>query len=241
MTNLILHSNPEVATMTSREIAELTGKDHKHVLTDIRNLLAELEIDGPEFRRIYLDTMNRHQTEFVLDRELTDTLLTGYSAIARRAVIARWHKLEAEKAGAVLNTEESRLLLIQELATKQITLIRENKLIAIERDHAIATKAQIGSKREATAMATASAAKKESASLKAQLGFNEQHATVKAVQAATGKPYAWLPLRKWCEALNQSPKNVTDPLYGAVKAWPSGAWEAVYSVDLVDLFGEASA
>lgn len=118
----------------------------------------------------------------------------------------------------------------------------KGRLLALEqRDHAIATKAQIGSKREATAMATASAAKKESAALKAQLGFNEQHATVKAVQAATGKPYAWLPLRRWCEALNQPPKNVTDPLYGAVKAWPSGAWASVYSVDLVDLFGEVTA
>ena len=31
---------------------------------------------------------------FHLDRELTDTLLTGYSAVARRKVIARWHELE---------------------------------------------------------------------------------------------------------------------------------------------------
>ena len=81
--------------MTSREIAELTGKDHKNVLADIRNMLAELQEDGLKFQRIYLDAMNRQQTEFILDRELTDTLLTGYSAILRRKVIARWRELEA--------------------------------------------------------------------------------------------------------------------------------------------------
>lgn len=81
--------------MTSREISELTGKDHKNVLADIRNMLAELGEDGLKFQRIYLDPVNRKQTEFALDRELTETLLTGYSAVLRRKVIARWRELEA--------------------------------------------------------------------------------------------------------------------------------------------------
>lgn len=110
--------------------------------------------------------------------------------------------------------------------------------LLIERDHAIATKAQIGSKREATAMATASAAKKESAKLRDQLGFNTRHATVKAVDAATKKPHAWLPLRKWCTAHGVEPQSVTDPLYGTVKTWPADAWGEVYGVDLQELFGE---
>lgn len=84
--------------MTSREISELTGKDHKNVLADIRNMLAELGEDGLKFQRIYLDPVNRKQTEFALDRELTETLLTGYSAVLRRKVIARWRELEAQVA-----------------------------------------------------------------------------------------------------------------------------------------------
>jgi phage regulator Rha-like protein len=79
--------------MTSREIAELTGKRHDHVCRDIVNMLTELEEDVPSFGVIYLDSMNREQTEYVLDRELTDTLLTGYSAVARRRVIARCRDL----------------------------------------------------------------------------------------------------------------------------------------------------
>ncbi len=89
--------------MTSREIAELTGKEHKHVLADIRGILECLGLDGPEYRRIYFDSMNRQQTEFALDRELTYTLLAGYSIKMRRVIVARWQELEAKTAPAPLD------------------------------------------------------------------------------------------------------------------------------------------
>jgi len=92
----------QALTMTSREIAELTGKEHFHVLRDIRTMLAELGEDESKFGGIYFDAMNRKQTKYILDRELTDTLLTGYSAIARRKVIARWRELEARAAAPVM-------------------------------------------------------------------------------------------------------------------------------------------
>lgn len=79
-----------IATMTSREIAELTGKRHDHVMRDIEKMLTDLSEDAPSFRGIYFDSMNREQSEYKLDRELTETLLTGYSAVLRRKVISRW-------------------------------------------------------------------------------------------------------------------------------------------------------
>jgi len=90
-----LTTKSQAATMTSREIAELTGKRHFHVTADIEKMLLELSEDATAFRGIYLDSMNRQQTEYHLDRELTETLLTGYSAVLRRKVIARWRELEA--------------------------------------------------------------------------------------------------------------------------------------------------
>ena len=81
-------------TMSSREIAEYTGKEHKHVRRDIRNMFEELELNESNFGHIYLDSRNRKQTEYLLNRELTDCLLTGYSPKARLAVIKRWHELE---------------------------------------------------------------------------------------------------------------------------------------------------
>lgn len=80
--------------MTSREIAELTGKRHADVSRDIRVMFDDLQIDVSRFAHIYLDALNRQQTEYLLDQELTFTLVTGYSTKLRNAVIKRWLDLE---------------------------------------------------------------------------------------------------------------------------------------------------
>ena len=82
--------------MTSREIAELTGKEHKNVKRDCMLMFSELEIDVLKSERIYLDALNRQQTEYVLDKELTFTLITGYNIKLRNAVIKRWLDLEGQ-------------------------------------------------------------------------------------------------------------------------------------------------
>jgi phage regulator Rha-like protein len=81
-------------TMSSREIASLTGKRHANVKRDIVAMLAELKADVLSFEHIYLDGQNREQVEYLLDREHTDCLLTGYSAGLRMKVIRRWRELE---------------------------------------------------------------------------------------------------------------------------------------------------
>lgn len=81
-------------TMTSREIAELTGKDHRNVTADVRAMLLTLEIDVLKSQHIWKDSAGREQVEYVLDRELTYTLLTGYDAKARYKVVKRWLALE---------------------------------------------------------------------------------------------------------------------------------------------------
>ena len=80
--------------MSSREIAELTGKDHRNVLRDIDAMLAELEIDVLSFEHIYLDSMNREQREFILPKRETLILVSGYSALMRAKIIDRWQDLE---------------------------------------------------------------------------------------------------------------------------------------------------
>ncbi|CAI8795423.1 Rha family transcriptional regulator [Pseudomonas sp. IT-P12] len=89
--------NVSRTTMSSREIAKLTGKAHKHVLSDIRSMLKELEIDWADCSAQYQDSTGRSLPCFNLNRELTDTLLTGYSAKMRLAVIRRWHELEKQQ------------------------------------------------------------------------------------------------------------------------------------------------
>lgn len=92
--NKLVSINSEL-TMSSREIADLTGKEHKNVKRDIENMLSDLEGDALTFERIYFDTMNRQQNEYHLDRRHVDCLLTGYSAVLRMKVIDRWQELES--------------------------------------------------------------------------------------------------------------------------------------------------
>lgn len=84
-------------TMSSREIAELTGKRHPDVKRDIQAMAKELKVDASVFAHIYLDSMNREQVEYLLDRDHTDCLLTGYSSEMRMKVIRRWRELESKQ------------------------------------------------------------------------------------------------------------------------------------------------
>ncbi|MGG2141468.1 Rha family transcriptional regulator [Symbiopectobacterium sp. RP] len=72
----------------------MTEKQHKNVKRDIEKMLVDLGEDALTFEHIYLDSMNRQQTEYLLDRDHTECLLTGYSAVHRMRVIKRWHDLE---------------------------------------------------------------------------------------------------------------------------------------------------
>ncbi|POA88023.1 phage antirepressor KilAC domain-containing protein [Pseudomonas protegens] len=87
-------------TMSSPEIAELTGKQHKHVIRDIREMLVELEKDGPVLGHVRETKDGRgYTTLFELDKELTETLLTGYSIPLRHRVIRRLNELQAKLDG----------------------------------------------------------------------------------------------------------------------------------------------
>jgi len=101
--------------MTSREIADLTGKEHKNVTVDIRRMLDDLGEDALKFQRIYFDTMNRQQTEYHLDREHTECLITGYSAILRMKVIKRLHELEQSQPAKIPQTFAEALRLAAEM------------------------------------------------------------------------------------------------------------------------------
>lgn len=118
--NLLATSNQPL-TMSSREIAEYTGKQHQHVKRDIEKMLNELELDVSDFGRIYKDTMNRNQTEYLLDRDQTDCLLTGYSAKARMKVIKRWKELEKQSGPQIPQTYAEALQLAADQA-KQLEL-----------------------------------------------------------------------------------------------------------------------
>ena len=92
----------QILTMSSLEIAELTGKDHKNVLADIRKMLNELELSSADF--LANDKFKRGKGAtgtreiFNLPKRETLILIGGYSVKLRTAIIDRWQELELEVA-----------------------------------------------------------------------------------------------------------------------------------------------
>lgn len=234
--NNVIPIGATVRTMTSREIAELTNKEHKNVLADIRAMLDDLGLTSADFSADLPDAYGRLQPAFQLPKRECLILVSGYSVAMRARIIDRWQELEQATPAAPALPQTYIAALEDLLAAK-----KAEQLAIEQRDEAIRTKALIGSKREATAMATAAAAKRESTKLRQQLGAGVDHATITAVQNATGTEYPWPPLRRWCRAEGISPVNVPDKRYGHVNSWPRCAWMAVHGVDLAELFGEVTA
>ena len=87
-----------VRTMTSREIAELAGKEHKNVLADIRAMLDELGLDAPEFSGTYRTERGNEYECFNLPKRETLILVSGYSVAMRARIIDRWEALESGAA-----------------------------------------------------------------------------------------------------------------------------------------------
>lgn len=89
-------------TMSSREIAELTGKAHKDVLRDTRRMLEDLEIGETKFGGSYLSEQNKEMPEYHLPKDLSICLVAGYDAKLRLTIIRRWDELEkATQAGTL--------------------------------------------------------------------------------------------------------------------------------------------
>lgn len=230
-------------TMSSQEIADLVGSRHDKVKQSIERLAHRGTIQLPplgEVKNHLGQTVEQYL--FSGDKGKRDSLVVvaQLSPEFTGALVDRWQKLEAQQADVSLDTDEGKLLVIQGLATKQLALIAENKLVTQQRDLAIETKAEIGSRREATAMATASAAVREARQLREQLGMGVTQATIVAVEKVLEREFGrsgWRPLKKWCEARGIKAPHVVHPTFGSVIAWPAAAWAAVYQIDLADLFG----
>lgn len=126
-----------------------------------------------------------------------------------------------------------------ERAKKWIEEEKQKQLAITERDHAIATKAEIGSRREATAMGRLSAKVKEVEKLKTQLDSSTGFATIKKVQSLTGGTYDTYALRRHSKANGLEIQKAEDANYGSVNSYHKDAWLAVYNINLSLIGGAA--
>ena len=91
--------------MNSKQIAELTGKEHRRVLEDIRDELDKIEkmgktytkdSNGEELFRMsaYTDSQNKVQPLYIINRSGIYQILARYSATVRRLIISRIEVLD---------------------------------------------------------------------------------------------------------------------------------------------------
>ena len=103
----MLQITNEIQTMSSREIAELTGKQVSHVHRDFKVMADDLGFPkigilmpspNMDLGFTYDYDSQKRINCINLNRELTLTLVSGYSAKLRHAIIKRWQELEQKES-----------------------------------------------------------------------------------------------------------------------------------------------
>jgi hypothetical protein len=222
--------------MTSLELVQFINNQrdvgapelaHSDFLKKVNTVLGK---DAGNFSSIYFDSMNREKPCYKFPKREACLMAMSYSYDLQAKVFDRMTALEQQQAPALPTTYIQALERLIE-TEKQ----KEAALLAL--DVAVATKAEIGSRREATSMATASVAVRERNKALEQLGAAKSMATIRAVNKATGEHFQFKPLKDYCKAHELELGYATDPLYGEVRTYPAQAWIDVYGVSLEKLFG----
>lgn len=120
----------DVQTMTSRDIAELTGKLHKNVLRDIESIGSVLSQSSKSVT--YAGYNNQQQREWHLTKRDTLLVISGYNVELRARIIDRWEELEQKQQVPALNLNDPKQLLglLQNYAERTLEL--ENKVVVQE-------------------------------------------------------------------------------------------------------------
>lgn len=215
-----LYFNSNSALMSSLDIAELTGKRHADVLSDTRGMFEKLEISSTEFSAQYKDSTGRSLPLFNLPKDLTLTLVSGYDIPLRYRVVKRVEELESQLRPSINFNDP--------IAAARAWADTQEALQIV-----MATKAEIGSRREATAMNTASQAVKKFERLAIELDQSKMYATIKRMGLCYhGIKFDWRKLKATAIEIEIDPIDVFDANYGTVKAYHKEVWKETYGLDI---------
>ena len=176
----------EIPAVTSMQVAEVFGKNHRDVLRDIRNVQSKcsMEFNERNFALVeYADAKGEKRPMYLLSKDGLMMVTMGYTTPEAMAIkesyIAEFNRMEEELRNRVpgLPNFDNPALAARAWAEQY----ERRQIAEAQRDEAIRTKAQIGSKREATAMATASAAVRKVNALEDELGRGKLFKAVKAI------------------------------------------------------------
>lgn len=230
----------DAVTMTSIELLDLVNEARTEFGEgDVRRndftARCRDELAGDHYETFVVQNLNKTESvELRMTRDQCMWVLMRESKAVRRRVTAKLNRLDQQPIVPTLPGDYISAL-------EHLLASKRSEQMAIEqRDYAIETKAEIGSRREATAMATASAAVRQANQLKEELGRGLRQATVAAVEKVGKRKFGkqgFRPLKNWCAENGVQAPKVHDPRYGWVRSWPAAAWADVYQIDLADLFG----
>lgn len=129
MNELTLNQNG----MTSLEIAEVTGKQHAHVMRDIRNVLSQGVSESNFGLGSYTDANGQDRPLFNLTPKGCLILASGYDAVLREKIVDRLEILESSKQKIPQSYSEA-----LQLAADQAKQIEEQQKQISKKDAKIA-------------------------------------------------------------------------------------------------------
>ena len=121
--------------MTSLEIAQLTGKQHKHLMRDIRNMEPAWEkVNGSKFGLVeYKDQKGQLRPCYMLTKKECLYIATKYNDEARARLVIRWEELEREARCNTERPKEIRLLACDEEVLNEADDILGDELAKLNR------------------------------------------------------------------------------------------------------------
>ena len=117
--------------MTSLEVAEFTGKQHRHVLEAIRNMEPSwMKIAGSKFRLgSYRDANNQMRPCYELTKSECLFIATKFNDEARARLVLRWEQLEMERLAKqpmkLLTTAQEVLLESEHIVADQLAVLNQ--------------------------------------------------------------------------------------------------------------------
>jgi len=163
-------------------------------------------------------------TEYLLNKRDSLILVAQNCPEYTAAIVDRWQELEEQvKGGTIAVPDFSNPVLAARAWADQY----EARVLAEQ------TKAQIGDKREATAMNTASQAVKKANKLEIELDKSKEYATVKRMEKIHhGQPFNWRLLKRTAIEMDMPAIEVFDANYGTVKAYHAEVWREAYALEI---------
>lgn len=220
----------QIPAVTSLQVAEAFGKEHRHVLRDIRETIDKCSesFTAPNFGLSeYTDSTGRKLPLYLLSKDGLMMVTMGYTTPeamrVKEAYIARFNEMDEQlrSASPAIPDFQNPALAARAWAEQY----ERRQIAEAQRDEAIRARSWINEGRTAKAMATASAAVRQRDALADKLGEGKHWKQVKGIpwllevfhESAGMYSQVGRKLSQLGERMGLQPRITEDSQYGTVK------------------------